>query len=246
MKLKVISSGSIGNAYLLEASNSALLIECGVKLSQIKEAADFDLLKIVGCVVTHEHLDHSKSLNQVSQAGIPIATSAGTYKALKVSSDLRDFTLSHATSVWISERWKVSALKVEHDASEPLAFLIEHEECGRVLFVTDTYIFKYNIIDVDHLIIEANYDEEIVKEIQRKKGADYVNNRRFSSHMSFQTAMETIQRLDRLSMKNIVLIHLSDQVSNEKKFKEETEALFGIPTTVATAGQVVNFSKNPF
>lgn len=246
MKLKVISSGSVGNSYLLENENTALLIECGVKFSQIKEAADFNLLKIVGCIVTHEHLDHSKSLNQVSKAGIPIATSAGTYKSLKISSDLRDFTLSHASSVWISESWKVSALKVEHDASEPLAFLIEHEDCGRVLFITDTYIFKYNVPNVDHLIIEANYDEEIVKEIQNKKGSDYVNSRRYHTHMSFQTALTTIEKMDRSRMKNIVLIHLSDQVSDENKFKEETEKLFGIPTTVATAGQIVNFSKNNF
>ncbi|TDO67859.1 hypothetical protein EV143_1261, partial [Flavobacterium chryseum] len=30
MKLKVISTGSIGNAYILETENEALLIECGV------------------------------------------------------------------------------------------------------------------------------------------------------------------------------------------------------------------------
>lgn len=246
MKLKVISSGSVGNAYLLESDDTALLIECGVKYSDIKESANFNMLKIAGCLITHEHLDHSKSWNQISMSGIPLVASAGTYKALKVSSDLRDYQLSHACSYWITKDWKISALSVEHDASEPLAFLIEHEDCGRVLFVTDTYIFKYNIPNVDHLIIEANYDEEIVKEIQKKKGIDYVNSRRFHTHMSFQTAMATIEKMDRSRMKNIVLIHLSDQVSNEKKFKEESEALFGIPTTVATQKNIIDFSINPF
>lgn len=246
MKLKVISSGSVGNSYLLENENTALLIECGVKYAEIKESADFNMLKIACCLITHEHLDHSKSWNQISMNGIPLVASAGTYKALKVSPDLRDYQLAHACSYWVTSDWKVSALAVEHDAKEPLAYLIEHEDCGRVLFVTDTYIFKYNVPNVDHLIIEANYDEEIVKEIQNKKGSDYVNSRRYHTHMSFQTALTTIEKMDRSRMKNIVLIHLSDQVSDENKFKEETEKLFGIPTTVATAGQVVNFSKNPF
>jgi phosphoribosyl 1,2-cyclic phosphodiesterase len=246
MELKVINSGSSGNAYLLGTKDSALLIECGVKFQQIKEASDFNLLSIVGCVVTHEHLDHSKSVRQVMQCGIPIATSRGTYEALKLTEDLKDFEIGHAQSVWISRSWKVSALSVEHDAREPLAFLIENDLCGRVLFITDTYIFRYKIPKVDHLIIEANYDETIVDELTKSKGTDYVNSRRFKSHMSFQTAIETIDRLDRSNLKNIVLIHLSDQVSNEKKFKEETEQRFGIPTTVATSGQIINFSKTPF
>jgi len=184
-------------------------------------------------------------MKQVQKLGVPVVASKGTFDALKISNECRDYVVSHAKTIRIKD-WKVSSLKVEHDASEPLAFLIEHEECGRVLFITDTYIFKYNIPEVDHLIIEANYCENIVNEIQSKKGIDFVNNRRYKSHMSFQTALETIERMDRSKMKNIVLIHLSDGTSNEKEFQEQTEQRFGIKTTVATSGQVVNFNINLF
>jgi phosphoribosyl 1,2-cyclic phosphodiesterase len=245
MKLKVISSGSVGNCYILEASDIALLIECGVKFSEIKQAVNFDLMKIQGCVVTHEHGDHARSISQVMQIGVPVVASKGTFEALKIDEYRGNVSIKHGQKTNIGG-FQVSALSVEHDAKEPLAFLIEHEECGRVLFVTDTFVFKYSIPNIDHLIIESNYDEKIVEAIQEKKGVDYVNKRRFKSHMSFQTTIETISKMDRSSIKNIVLIHLSDQVSNEREFKTETEQLFGIPTTVATSGQVVNFSKNPF
>lgn len=56
MKLKIISSGSVGNAYILENQNSALLIECGVKVDEIKKAIDFNTLKIKGMLVSHGHL----------------------------------------------------------------------------------------------------------------------------------------------------------------------------------------------
>ncbi|TEB41564.1 MBL fold metallo-hydrolase, partial [Flavobacterium circumlabens] len=70
MKLKVISTGSIGNAYILETENEALLIECGVNILDIKKALDFNYHKVVGCIVTHEHQDHCKSINEVMELGI--------------------------------------------------------------------------------------------------------------------------------------------------------------------------------
>jgi len=56
MELKVISSGSIGNAYVLQNKNSAILIECGVKLDEIKNALNFNTLKLDLLVCSHEHL----------------------------------------------------------------------------------------------------------------------------------------------------------------------------------------------
>jgi phosphoribosyl 1,2-cyclic phosphodiesterase len=56
MKLKIISSGSVGNSYILESQNSALLIECGVKVDEVKQAIDFNTLKLKGMLVSHGHL----------------------------------------------------------------------------------------------------------------------------------------------------------------------------------------------
>lgn len=245
MNLKIISSGSVGNAYILEAKDAAILIECGVRFDEIKKAIDFKVSKIDACLITHEHKDHCKSASSVFGNGIPIVASAGTFDALKTPPELRTYQLKHAETITISNKWKIYALAAEHDAKEPLSFIIESEEVGRVLFITDSYIFKYNIPKVDHLIIEANFDEKIVEEIQKSR-PDYVNKRRFRSHMSFQTTLKTIERMDRSSLKNIVLIHLSDQVSNERQFKEITEAEFGIQTTIATKNQIINFSKSKF
>ena len=60
MKLKVLSSNSSGNAYILEDKDEILLIECGVSFKKIKEGINFDLNKVVGVLISHEHKDHSK------------------------------------------------------------------------------------------------------------------------------------------------------------------------------------------
>lgn len=55
MLLRVIASGSSGNGYILENDKEALIIECGCSLKDIKIALDFNIRKIVGCIVSHEH-----------------------------------------------------------------------------------------------------------------------------------------------------------------------------------------------
>lgn len=54
-KLITISSGSIGNAYILECQNEILLLELGVGWNDIKKALNFDLSKVVGVCVSHAH-----------------------------------------------------------------------------------------------------------------------------------------------------------------------------------------------
>lgn len=55
MLLKCIASGSSGNSYALIMDKEILLIEAGVRLFEIKKHIDFQISKVVGCVVTHEH-----------------------------------------------------------------------------------------------------------------------------------------------------------------------------------------------
>lgn len=55
MLLKCIATGSKGNSYALISDEEILLIEAGVPLMEVKKAIDFQISKIVGCLVSHEH-----------------------------------------------------------------------------------------------------------------------------------------------------------------------------------------------
>jgi phosphoribosyl 1,2-cyclic phosphodiesterase len=243
MQLKVVSSGSIGNCYILNGKDATLLIECGVKYQQILEQLDYDVFKVKACIVTHSHGDHAKSINQIMQNGIPIYASKGTFDKLKISKEQRYKEVEHLKGYNVNGGFKVMSFDVEHDAPQTMGYLINHAECGNVLFITDTYRLKWDFgIAFDHVVIETNFCEELVKD----KSDSFINKRRYRAHMSFQTAMLTLQRMDLSNCKNIVLIHLSDTCSDENRFKQECIERFGIPTTIATKGQIINFSKEGF
>lgn len=53
--IKIVSSGSIGNSYILECEKEVLLLELGIGWNDIKKALNFDLSKVVGVCVSHSH-----------------------------------------------------------------------------------------------------------------------------------------------------------------------------------------------
>lgn len=234
MKVTVVGTGSKGNCYILEENGHALLIECGVPFKDIQAALGFDLLKVDACIISHEHKDHCKAVKQVAGAGIPICASKGTFDALGVSVDMRDKTLKSGVR-WVTDYWDINPFSVEHDAKEPLGFIIE-SPTKNILFITDTYKVKWDLKlwDLDLIMIEANYDEDM---IQGK--SHIVNKRRLRSHFSIQNAIDYLGKLDLSETKQIMLTHLSDGVSDERKFKQLTEAAFGIPTVVADKNTVI-------
>jgi phosphoribosyl 1,2-cyclic phosphodiesterase len=137
--------------------------------------------------------------------------------------------------------FKILAFDVKHDAAEPLGFLIEHPDCGKVLFLTDTYYCQYTFKGLNNIIIEANYSKEI---IDRKFGA--VRNRILQSHFSLANCKDMLAANDLSKVNNIVLIHLSDSNSDEIQFQKEVAELTGKNVTVANNGMEINFNKTPF
>lgn len=246
MKLKVIGTGSSGNAYLLETEQEALLIECGVNIKEIKKALDFNISKVVGCIVTHEHGDHCKSINDVLNLGIDTYSGTKTWMQILPKNSPRVKMVSHKETVQIGG-FKVMAFDVKHDAVEPLGYLIEHEECGRVLFLTDTYYCKYTFPGLNNILIEANYSKEI---IDKKYGPDsdkeFLRNRILKSHFSLENCIDMLKANDLSAVNNIVLIHLSDTNSNEKQFHKEVFEATQKNVSVATNGMVIDFNKTPF
>lgn len=69
MKLIVLGSSSSGNCYILDNGNEALIIEAGIRFQEVKKALDFNLRKVVGCVVTHAHNDHAKYIKAMVDSG---------------------------------------------------------------------------------------------------------------------------------------------------------------------------------
>lgn len=244
MELQIIGTGSKGNAYLLQNENESLLIECGVTIPLIKQALDFNLKKLVGCLVTHEHKDHSKSISEVLDHGIVTYSSEETHKACGTAKHHRAGFLTLNKETIRLGNFKVMAFDVRHDAADPCGFLIHHPDCGKVLFLTDTFYCPYKFEGLNNIIIEANFSREIMGE--KLYAMEFLKNRILKSHMSLETCKGFLKDSDLSKVNNIVLIHLSDTNSNEIQFKKEVAELTGKNVHVASNGMKINFNKTPF
>ena len=247
MKLTVINSNSAGNAYILENDKEALLIECGVQFDKIKKALNFKLRKVVGCLVSHNHMDHCKSVKQVMEAGINVYASYDTHNAMQTSGSHRA-RFFHPLGEAIIGSFKVKCFDIKHDAAGPLGFLISHEETGKVLFLTDSYYCEYIFPALNNIIIEANYCKKILdKRVADGANPKFLGDRVITSHMSLDTCKNLLAANDLSQVNNIVLIHLSDGNSDEKRFKYEVEQQTGKQVFIAVPGLVIeNFDKVPF
>lgn len=246
MKLKVISTGSVGNSYLLIGKNETLLIEAGVNFKDIKKALNFDLSKVVGCIITHEHLDHCKGASEVMRAGIDVYCSLGTLKARSLGNESRAYQVKNRIAFTVGN-FKILPFNVQHDANEPLGFLIEHPECGKTLFLTDTYYCKYTFPGLNNILIEANFSKAIIdKKYGPESDKEFLRNRILQSHFSLENCKEMLSANDLSKVNNIVLIHLSDTNSNEKQFVEEVSELTGKNVIAAVNGMKIDFNIHPF
>lgn len=247
MRLKVVCSGSSGNAYILYNNDTALIIECGVRWKDLKAALDFNLKKVVGCLVSHEHLDHCKGVTDVLHAGVEVWATTRTHGAMRTGENRRArFLYTEGSSIRVGE-FEVMAFSIQHDAVDPVGFLIHHPECGTILFATDTYYLKYTFAGLNNIILEANYCKDIVdRRIASGAGNQFVRDRVIASHMSIQQCKETLQANDLTQVNNIVLIHLSDGNSDQHRFQEEVHQLTNKNVVVAVAGVDIPFNKTPF
>ena len=245
MVFKVIGTGSRGNAYILESSSEALLIECGVNISEIKKALDFSLEKVVGCLVTHEHNDHSKSMADVMSLGIDLYATEHTLKAKGQEMNIRAIAIKPKRPFVVGQ-FKILPFDVKHDVP-CVGFLIEHKECGRTLFITDTYYCKYTFVNLNNIIIEANYSKKIIdQKFGPDSGKEFLRNRILKSHFSLENCKDMLSVNDLSKVNNIVLIHLSDSNSDEKMFVQEVKDLTGKNVCAAFNGMTIGFNKTPF
>lgn len=247
MKLTVLGSGSSGNGYVLQNEHEALVLECGCKVKDCLRALDFRTDKVCGCLVTHEHGDHAKYMDQY-MAYFPVYCSQGTASApnIRYRSLRRPVALQPLKTVCIGG-FSVRPIDVQHDAAEPFGYIIKHDEIGTLLFATDTYYIKYTIPGLTNIMIECNYSLPILKDNVRKGIVPkVVKERTLSAHMSLDHCKDMLLANDLRNVNRIVLIHLSSNNADPEMFRTEVELATGKNTVVANKGLEIKMNKTPF
>lgn len=246
MKLKIIGSGSTGNCYVLDNGREALVIECGMPYDKVQHAVDFDIRRISGALISHEHGDHAKYANKFLSAQIPLFLSAGTAKALHIE-NAHLTKIMNENAIFHIGNFNVKAFKTVHDAVEPFGYLIYHPECGIILFATDTQCINYKFANISNIMIECNYRTDCLAEnVNNGRVNPIVANRIINSHLSFDSCVKFLENNDISKVANIVLLHLSNDNSNAKDFKNGIADRFFKNTIIAKPNIIIDFNKTPF
>ena len=216
LHLRVLGSGSSGNAALVSGGGASLLVEAGLSCRDLEgrlRRAGCEPAAVEAVLVSHEHGDHSRgALRFADRNGVPILSTAGTWAALA--------GVAKETVVWIpiraGEDTAVGALRVvpfrtPHDAREPVGFRIESRDEAVVLVTDFGHVspeMEAAVEGASVLLIESNYDEQMLYESRYPFSTRERIASRFGHCSNGALALYLRRRLP-LSVKTLVLAHLS-------------------------------------
>lgn len=232
IEIKAIASGSRGNCYRVTDGSTPLLLECGIPYREIQRGLNFQTINLAACLVTHEHMDHAKTTKDIVKAGIDVYASQGTIEALGISSH-------RLHKVRVREQfclgsWTVLPFETQHDAAEPLGFLLANTAGDKLLYATDTYYVRYRFRGLTHIMVECNYAADILRaNVEAGTVPVELKNRLLRSHFSLGNVKEFLKSNDLSKVQEIWLIHLSDGNSDAERFKREIQELTGKPVYIA-------------
>jgi phosphoribosyl 1,2-cyclic phosphodiesterase len=171
VRIKILGSGSAGNAMVVEGGRTRLLVDAGlgprILVERLREAG-IEPESLSAVLLTHEHADHIRSAISFSRRwGVPLRGSQGTGEALGVAlAESAGFEpLPRGRSCRIGDV-DVCGVPVPHDAAEPLAFVLESG--GGVLGIaTDLGHMTDDLVDglkaCTTIVMESNYDPGLLR-----------------------------------------------------------------------------------
>lgn len=214
-------SGSRGNLYTC----GSLLLEAGVPIAAIKKALDHDISWVSGCLITHAHKDHSFAGGNVMAAGIDVYCSEPTARLMGWSGH-RLHIIEPGVPFQVGE-WSIMPFEVEHDCEGTLGFVLNDGE-DKVLYLTDAFYTQHRFRGLTIIAIECNWSPETLHpEIHPA-----LARRIARSHMSLQTCREFLQAQDLSHVREIHLIHISEDNGDADRFVRAVQRDTGLPTYI--------------
>ncbi|MDR7518331.1 MAG: MBL fold metallo-hydrolase [Armatimonadota bacterium] len=162
--MRVLRSGSAGNAILVEAGRTRVLIDAGLPAETLLRdlEAGGGTLRLDAILQTHEHDDHLRGTPAAARAtGAVVLVNEATLRAAGPQLAGVRVEVFRTGQPFAVGPMEVTAFPLPHDAAEPVGFLLT---CGglRAAVACDLGDVTDELLDrargVDLFLIEANYD----------------------------------------------------------------------------------------
>lgn len=225
MQIDIIASSSKGNACLISHGTSRLLIDAGISIKDLNKRLHHQLSILDGALISHSHMDHCRAVKDLMRKGIDCYMSEDTIRELNLNGH-RGHRIDPLQQEKIGP-WSILPFDLVHDSKGSLGFLVTIGN-EKLLYACDTAYIKYKFKGLTYVMIECNYDLNILKEkIDTGETPKILKHRLISSHMNLNSVKEFLKVNDLSKVKEIWLLHLSDKHSDGPKFKEEIQKLTG-------------------
>ncbi|MDR2044867.1 MAG: MBL fold metallo-hydrolase [Clostridium sp.] len=227
MDIKVIASGSSGNATFISDGVTALLLDAGIPMKNIQAGTGFRLSSVAGCLVTHEHGDHSKAIKDIAKRGIDVYASRGTLDEVGVSGH-RFHAVARLEPITVGS-FVVLPFDVKHDAADPLGYLLESTATGeKLIYFSDTAYVRYTFSGLTHIIAECNHGKQELRQSVASGAIEPGLAKRIAkNHFSAERLTDFLEANDLSRLKAVYLVHLSDNNSNAGRFRQAVQRKTG-------------------
>jgi len=187
-----------------------------------------------GIIVTHDHADHVKSVGSLCRDfGVPVYATEKVHKGIYKNYCVRykvpfeqQKTIEKNVPFLLGD-FTVTPFEVPHDSSDNVGYKIECEGKTFVL-MTDVGHFtdemEHIIGDADYLVIEANYDLEMLRNgsypahlKQRISGGQ--------GHTCNNDCAEMLARCATSKLKHVWLCHLSEENNHPELARKTVETV---------------------
>lgn len=218
MQFSLLGSGSRGNATLIRAARTLVMVDCGFSLKDALQrlarlAVEPESLTAV--LVTHEHGDHADGVGALARRfGLPVWMTAGTWAALAPGMGaIPKLHLFSCHESFCIDELEIHPFPVPHDAREPAQFVFT-DGAARVGLLTDTGSVTVHIEaqlrGCDALILECNHDRDMLlnsgypPSLKERIGGCY-------GHLENAVSAALLQRLETHRLQHLVAAHLSEK-----------------------------------
>ncbi|GAB5450697.1 MAG: MBL fold metallo-hydrolase [Halioglobus sp.] len=246
MKFASLGSGSKGNATLVSAGGTLVMVDCGFSLRETTrrlQRLGVEPEQLDAILVTHEHSDHSSGVAALSRKfEIPIFLTWGTRSTGRLDGG-HSYQCFNCEDVLDIGDLRVKAVAVPHDAAEPCQYRLQWG--GRTLgILTDLGSITPHVVEnyraCQGLVLEFNHDLPMLwdgpypQHLKHRVGGDW-------GHLNNAQAAQFLTEIDCAGLHHLVVAHVSEQNNSRSNAEEALAAALGCLDKVVFADQRAGF-----